>query len=208
MNEPNSGRNRDSAVFLPAGSITLALRGESTCGIMFEVQDGPEEFPTKNVRLGKVVLEPKMERHVSLVAGNTGSLLRSLFKADEQLQTAVEEYIQSWNLVYQRTGQLYQARRVDSVPLDGRRVRRYRETIIERVSILDAEEFYENLAQFLPPRAAADLAVPPHHVTLYTLHCPEEPEPERLGISITSEREWQERVVRQIHPEELEVESE
>ena len=189
---------------LTGGPVELALRGQDTCGISFSITDEDDQLPKRKVRIKEQVLEPKLERHVSLVAGHTGKLLRSAFNLHHDLEDTVRQYARSWKTSYRRTGHLFLARHVDSQLVDGHTARRFRQTIIERVVVPDAENFYSGLGALLPDDTSIHLIAPPHHVTLFAFHFPRESNPKKLGISITNELEWQERVVRRVYLSELE----
>jgi len=139
---------------------------------------------------GGTVLEPKGELHVTLLGGEAGRRLRASMTADASASAAIRDAVNDKVLRFVRTGEWHVAEVVDYP--DG--PKRFRRSVVERVEIPDVDGFYRGLASVLPANVLKVFEPPPHHITLYTFHCPEEKKMERRGIGLYSADDWDKNV--------------
>jgi hypothetical protein len=170
---------------------TCYVERESGPGASIRLQpDEPISVDSTYKTYGGTVLWPKDELHVTLLGGEIGKLLRARMAEDQGLCEAVHDAADEHKLRFRRTGELFLVERVDKP--EGKK--RFRRSVVERVQVLEAEPFYSSLLDVLPVGLAGAFEPPPHHLTLYTFHCPEESESDKRGIGLYTRTDWVERV--------------
>lgn len=137
-------------------------------------------FVDQPVRYQDKLMQPKSELHITILSQDAPLLLKHLESHPDDLHE-IQDLVTSASWTYLRQGDYYLVEEAPDMT-----------TIIERVEVPELTQFLRDMSKLV----GKGLTLPPTHVTLYTLGA-------EKGIPLASQAEFDEKVKRQIQPEEV-----
>ena len=162
----------------------------STATFLLQVDKGDVGLDNEVLHLEDKDFQPKKETHITVIGSFQGPKLLESIRERPELEDRLRDAIQDRDWQFQPLDTWYLISREKTEEESSQTV--HVESIIRMVEVPGIEGFFQSVSDIFD----MDLDPPPTHVTLYTYHDPE-------GIAISTKRELELFIVREVQPNEL-----